>query len=465
MERRVLDFLEKLVHGISSMFVFGHNRTHEFDIPLLFQAESGLCQPAWSLDAQGQPTARDVQNSDLTTSNAQTQTTDQVPNEAYSYRWPDVMANSDSGLAVVLTDSMVAQISSVLQATRQIELLEQSCTNETRVAKSGRDFLDHASFVITDGNVDEERAHYARSLQRREPAILQDIQHESDLKDEIQSWTQSRDFLRASLENGLARMLRANQLDEAPEIEQPEVMPELGVDVHMHDTISERTVSVDSANDIFLADPTAKNPEQASAQYDDAVNRMRELEELSDRRERDNEEDMMRYREALRNGEVDFPESELRELHLEQERELTLNLIEAGLLLERHLANAKMWGIIMDDDDESDFRNRKSCKYYDSGADAEELPSPNSIGDRARIEAWAEMVSDSPDEISSIPEIDEWDTRSVDISSTISMRDTSNRIRIDRWRSYCASCPLPTEQREQEDLPAATLVSEVSSGL
>jgi len=465
MERRVLDLLEKLVHGISSMFVFGHNRAHEFDIPLLSQAESGLCQPAWSLDAQEQPTARDAQNSEMTTSDAQTQTIDQVQSEAYSYRRPDVMANSDSGLAVVLTDSMVAQISTVLQATKQIELLEQSCMNASRVAKSGRDFLNHASFVVTDGNVDEERAHYARSLQEREPAILQDIQHESDLKDQLQSWTLSRDFLRASLENSLAHMFHANQLDEAPEIEQPEVMPELGVDVYMHDTISERTVSVDSANDIFLADPTAKNPEQASAQYDDAVNRMRELQELSDRREQGNEEDMMRYREALRDGEVDFPESELRELHREQERELTLNLIEADLVLERALANAKMWGLVMDDDDESDFRNRESCSHYDSGADVEDLPSPRTIGDHARIEAWVEMVSESPDEISSIPEIDEWDTRSVDISSTVSMRDTSNRIRIDRWRSYCASCPLPTEQREQEDLPAATLVSEVSSGL
>lgn len=465
MERRVVDFLEKLVHGISSIFVFGHNRAHEFDIPLLSQAESGLCQPAWSLDAQEQPTARDVQNSEMTTSDAQTQTTDQVQSESYSYRRPDVMANSDSGLAVVLTDSMVAQISTVLQATKQIELLEQSCTNASRVAKSGRDFLNHASFVVTDGNIDEERAHYARSLQEREPAILQDIQHESDLKDQLQSWTLSRDFLRASLENSLAHMFHANQLDEAPEIEQPEVMPELGVDVYMHDTISERTVSVDSANDIFLADPTAKNLEQASAQYDDAVNRMRELQELSDRREQGNEEDMMRYREALRDGEVDFPESELRELHREQERELTLNLIEADLVLERALANAKMWGLVMDDDDESDFRNRESCNHYDSGADVEDLPSPRTIGDHARIEAWVEMVSESPDEISSIPEIDEWDTRSVDISSTVSMRDTSNRIRIDRWRSYCASCPLPTEQREQEDPPAATLVSEVSSGL
>lgn len=405
------------------MFVFGHNRAHEFDIPLLSQAESGLCQPAWGLDAQGQATARDVPNSELTTSDAQTQTIDQSSSEAWS---PDAIAKSESGPAVVLTDSIVAQISAVLEASRQIN----SYTNASR-----------------------------------EPEILLDTQHQSDLKDQLQSWTKNREFLRASLENSLAHMLRANQLDDAPEIEQPHEVPHLGVDVHMKDTISERTVSLDSANDVFLADPTAKNPEQVSALYDEAVRRMHELQELSDRRDHDNEEDIMGYREALRNGEVDFPESELHQLHLEQERELTLNLIEAGLLVERHLANAKMWGIIMDDDDESDFRNRESCNYNDSGADAEHLPSPKSIGDRARIEAWAEMVSDSHDDIVSIPEIDEWDTRSVEISSTISMRDTSNRIRIDRWRSYCASCPLPTEQREQEGVPAATLVSEVSSGL
>lgn len=249
MDRRILDFLEKLGHGISSMFVFGHNRTNDFDIPLLFQAESGLCQPAWSLDGQGQQTARDVQNSALTTSDAQTQTMDQVPGEAYSYRRPDAMANSDSGPAVVLTDSIIAQISTVLKATQQIELFGQSCMNASQVAEAGRDFLNHASSVITDGNDDEERAHYARSLQEREPAILQDIEHESDLKDQLQSWTQSRDFLRASLEQSLAHLLHANQLDETPETEQPEAMSELGVDVHMQDTMSERTVSVDSEND------------------------------------------------------------------------------------------------------------------------------------------------------------------------------------------------------------------------
>lgn len=450
MDRRILDFLEKIVHGIGSMFVFGHNRTNDFDIALLFQAENGLCQPAWSLDGQGQQTARDVQNSALTTSDAQTQTIDQVPGEAYSYRRPHAMANSESSPTVVLTDSIIAQISTVLQATSQIELLGQSCMNASQVAEAGRDFLNHATSVITDGNDDEERAHYARSLQEREPAILHDIEHESDLKDQLQSWTQSRDFLRASLEKSLAHLLRANQLDETLETEQPEAMPELGVDLHMQDTISERTVSVDSENDFFLADPTAKNPEQASAQYDDAVNRMRELQELSDRRQQNNEEDLIRYREALRNGEADFPESELRELHREHERELTLNLIEADLVLERASANAKMWGLVEDDDDESDFRNRESCNYYDSGADVEDLPSPRIIGDHAKIEAWVDMVCDSPDETSSVPEIDNWDTRSVDISSTISMRDASNRVRIDRWQSYCASCPLPTEQLEEE---------------
>lgn len=424
MERRVLELLKKLVNGISSMFVFGNNRTHEFDIALLFQAESGLCQPARSLEAQGQPTARDVHDPKSTTSDAQTQTMDQILIEADSCKRPDAMASSDSGLAVVLTDSMVAQISTVLQATSQVELLEVSCANASRV-------------------------------------------NESDLKDQLKSWTQSRDFLRANLEKGLAHMLRANRLDEPPETERPEVIPALGVDMDMHDNVSERTVSVDSSNDAFLADPTAKNPEQASAQYDDAINRMRTLQELSDRREQDNEEDLKRYREALRKGEADFPESELRELHREQERELTLNIIEADLMLERASANAQMWGLIMDSsfDDESDFRNRESCSYYDSGADVEESSNPRTIGDHARIESWVEMVSDSHDEISSIPEIDEWDTRSVDISSTISMRDASNRTRIDRWRSYCASWPLPTEQQEQEDPPEATLVSEVNSGL
>jgi len=386
MERRVLDFLEKLVHGISSMFVFGNSRAHEFEIPLLFQAD---------LEAQGQPTAHDVKNSKLTVSDAQTQTIDQVLREADFYRRPDVKANSGSGPTVVLTLSMVAQISTVLQASRQIALLE------------------------------EERA-----------AILQDTQHESGLKDRLRSWTQSREFLRASLENSLAHMLRVTQLDEAPVTEPPDKLPELGVDAHMQDTISERTVSVDSINDVFLADPTAKNPEQVSALYEEAVRRMCELQELSDRREQDNEEDIMRYREALLNGEVDFPESELHQLHLEQERELTLNLIEADLELERTLANAQMWGLVMDDDDESHFRNRESCNRYDSGADAEDLPSTETIGDHARIEAWAEMVSDSPDEIVSIPEIDEWDTHSMEISSTISMRDSSNRLRIDRWQSY-----------------------------
>lgn len=174
---------------------------------------------------------------------------------------------------------------------------------------------------------------------------------------------------------------------------------------------------------------------------------MHELQELSDRRQQNNEEGLIRYREAIRNGEADFPESELRELHREQERELTLNLIEADLILERALANAKMWGLVEDDDDESDFRNRES---YNSGADVEDLPSPKIIGDHARIEAWADMVCDSPEETSSVPEIDSWDTRSVDISSTISMRDASNRVRIDRWQSYCASCPLPMEQLEEE---------------
>ena len=467
------DFLENIVHGFRSAFGIEQTPRHDVAIPLLFQAQSGLCEPARSLDAQTQTIIGDGPKPEPIVSAAQTQTFDQVSTQSgLGKRLKDLnpasgmllptetdeepQKNADSEVpytstdgkddrrTVVLTDSLIAQISQVLRASRQLAGLEQSYMNASREARLGRSFLEHAAAMAGDGETEEQREHYAQSLRERESAILRDISLESGLNEELQKWKRSREDSRDGLENTLEQILVANGLYEAPTTDQPYEIPGTEWDADVQDTVSEVTVSVDSANDGFLVDPTAKTAEQARMQYENATKNMLEFQELFGRQAQDNEEEVMRYREALHNGEVDFPESELHELHLEQGRQLTLNVIEAEIVFERALETAKMWGLVMEDE-ESDVPDRGDDNDLDSGVDPGDLPTAAAKGDYARIEAWVETVIDPPDENVSEPEIDDWDSQSVDVSSTFSMVDShpSNRRRIDRWRSYCSSYPLP----------------------
>jgi hypothetical protein len=140
-------------------------------------------------------------------------------------------------------------------------------------------------------------------------------------------------------------------------------------------------------------------------------------------------------------GTISALKSDFDRVMLLDSREATTMLIQAEEALEQARDHARGLGLTLSSYDQ------ESCfvDYLDDGY-RESLENEWAAHvDRGRIERWMDSEVETPEEI----ECDEWDSRTVDISDSVSaVADTpKSRRRIDHWRSICES--LAVEMTEQ----------------
>ena len=138
-------------------------------------------------------------------------------------------------------------------------------------------------------------------------------------------------------------------------------------------------------------------------------------------------------------GLVNASKSEFDAVMLLDSRDATAKLIQAEEQLEQARIHAMELGLTLDAfDQESCFQDCADDGYRES---LENLWIAHV--DRRRIERWMNQEDDTPESA----DFDEWDSKTVDISDSVSaIADTfKSRKRIDRWRAMCEAVDVEVE--------------------
>ncbi|KAL8818917.1 MAG: hypothetical protein Q9191_007837 [Dirinaria sp. TL-2023a] len=358
-----------------------------------------------------------------------------------------------------LTEDTVAQITEVLKSARELETLESSYESAMEKAEDGKSFLEFVK-ARTEGSDCPGRDFYLEEFEDRTPQIHADFQRRDTLEETLKDRKRELDYSRKRLERTLENILIDKQLYKVTEAEDNATLRD-EMEVERRASVRsvggqtlDRATAQDSLIDPYRSasfDMTPPSPEDPHScglltdkgmrdRYEAAVEQLQMLQHHFDNRERVCEEQIQNYREALRNGEVDFPESEVRELHVQRNRELTQKLISAEFEFQEALDDCKEFGVLAEDD-----MSIMSCAEYDEEAcssEPEKLAAVTAMKDYSHVAVWVEQVTAPPEEDAAQPEIDLWgDEKSVSISSTFSMveKELSNRLQIDRWRFYCST--------------------------
>ena len=321
--------------------------------------------------------------------------------------------------SIPLTRSMVENISDVLNAVR---LLKNA---EAKKAEDGYPEGDLATQELED--------HLS--------GTGTDIRRQESLEDLLRTARADLEFQRTRLESNLEKILLHHKLYEIPVAESERPRTEASVEdslVDQHGWAYSEVTSLASGEKRWLGIPTDA---QIKERYEVAAQNLQDLQEMFDRKDQDSEEEILRFREDLRNGETfDFSEDHLRKLHVEQDRQLTQNLIGAELEFQEALDDYRAAGFQTQDEISAiSYRDDDGEPYSSEPGD---LAAKTATQDHSRIAAWVEQIEESQEDDVSQPDLDPWgDGKSVSISSTFSMvnQEPSNRKQIDWWRFYCST--------------------------
>ena len=343
--------------------------------------------------------------------------------------------NNNQIPALLLTDSLLGQLSQFVEASREVALLARTYRDVAKNAGAGEAFLECQRSQIEEEKDDAERDRLIQFMENREPSITADVERRQKLgkildnKKKELSWYQ--DDLRCALEPPL---LDVGLLEPPP----PESNFEWAAEQSGQDIVTDD------------AEPVGASPAHEEALSDEELERRMALEELDNAadnlnalRERftgvaaEERQAMWNYNELAAAGNVTFPVEEMHLYLLKQSMDLTRALIEAEERCEQAEAHARALRVLG-----NTFDQQSHFLDYD---DDDEISSfhGSENGERARnafIEEWRSNVPESSPEAET-PEVDDWDYQSIQIGDSLSDVDyTRNRRRIDRWRFICESC-------------------------
>jgi len=148
------------------------------------------------------------------------------------------------------------------------------------------------------------------------------------------------------------------------------------------------------------------------------------------------EQEKLHYRQLRQEGLANFPESELDLHHLQEGQRITRALIEAEEEYDKVCAEHGR-GILHDGADSqvtmTDYTNGGSSPCHDPAL-------LNVSFNPESVQAWAEMVSQGSEQEEVDPELDEWDSKTVTMSESISVvAEGAERRLLDQWMFVCDS--------------------------
>ena len=347
-----------------------------------------------------------------------------------------VTNGSEERSALVLGHRLLDRMRRVIEANRELSVVDDVHTEIARQAGFGEIFMDHHKALLEDETDEKERAELVRKLEEREPAVIRDTQRKEDLERKVNLKKEALYWCQADLRNLLEQSLIEAGLVEA-------FAPEAySMEWENHSiTESEHGGAHSSANTPPVEEESISEEELerrvAQEELDNAaehLNALRDEYEGQAARERDA---IWGYKCEFAAGEITYPIEEMYQYLLQQSMALIRALIEAEENCDKAAARARALRMLGNAfDQESHF-----VDYSDDGqSESYEGSEDGDAAHRAFIEAWQSDVPESPGEVEN-PEVDDWDSKTIEIGDSLSDVDyTRNRRRIDRWQFICESC-------------------------
>ena len=331
-------------------------------------------------------------------------------------------------IAFMLTEETVMLLADVIRKRKGVRSLVHNYQKISHIAGTGQDFLDYAPVMLEEATSQEEYHNLTKDIERRQLEISRDVERRDCLEKQLHSKEQDLNDSRDHLEDDLERMLVEAKL--AHDHGQDRIYLEMmsSTDIPEDDEMSAQqspTAETELADPDLMEDVWSARQRLFEAQVE-----FDELPELQEQQKR-------QYRCLRREEQADFPESELDLLQLQDARRATRALIEAEEAFKEVRARVHGDGIFSNDIDSeitlSEYTSMGSGAGYDPA-----LMNPSF--EPTRVQAWAEKVSQCQGQEDTDPEVDEWDSRTVTVSDSISVIAEGNERRlIDRWECICDS--------------------------
>lgn len=328
-------------------------------------------------------------------------------------------------IAFLLTKETVLRLAEIARKGKKIKEISQTYQKASQDVSFGQGFLGYFPTMLEDATTQEEYDQLNRDLERRKPEILRDIERKEYLESELQSQNESLACTRDLAEGAFEQILLAAQL--LPEGHE-EYAKNLGEESSDMDGSTIRSTPKEEQSFVNEYHSEILDPIE---ELDLARQLVFELQDRFDTEREWQDQKIVEYRQMQQQGLVDFPESELDLLHVQQRAETTRALIEAEEAFEQARAKARTLGLLQNEpDQESGFIDGTD----DASSVCQDLAAHVSGLNATSVQAWASRVAEARDEDWVEPDVDEWDSRSVSMSDSVSVVANGKwRKRIDRW--------------------------------
>lgn len=331
--------------------------------------------------------------------------------------------------ALMLTEETMMLLSDVVRKRKGVKSIMHSFQEASHTASVGQDFLDYAPAMLEDATSREEYDGLKDDIEHRTSEITRDIDHKAHLEEKLYCKEQDLGVSRGQLEEVFERILVESQLC----LDRCQERTTDGVE-----TASSMGTSEDGGMHAQQSPIAEHEPEEwdAMGPFQLAQQRLFEAQVEFDELRPVQEQQKIQYRQLRQEGLANFPESELDQLHLQEGRRITRALIEAEEEHDKACAEHGR-GILHDDVDSqvtmTDYTNGGSSPCHDPAL-------LNVSFNPESVQAWAEMVLQDFDQEEDDPELDEWESKTVTMSDSISVvAEGGERRLLDQWRFVCDS--------------------------
>lgn len=329
--------------------------------------------------------------------------------------------------ALMLTEETMMLLSDVVRKRKGVKSMMHSFQEASHTASVGQDFLDYAPAMLEDATSREEYDGLKDDIEQRTPEIVRDIDHKAHLEEELHCKEQDLSESRDQFEEVFERILVESQLC----LERCQETTTDGIETTLSMGTSEYGGMPAQQSPIAEHEPgewDTMGPIQLTQQ------RLFEAQLEFDELRPVQEQQKAQYRQLRQEGLANFPESELDQLHLQEGRRITRALIEAEEEHDKACAEHGR-GILHDDVDSqitmTDYTNGGSSPCHDPAL-------LNVSFNPESVQAWAEMLSQGFHQEENNPELDEWESKTVTMSESISVvAEGDERRLLDQWRFVC----------------------------
>ena len=376
---------------------------------------------------------------------------------------PCRIIGSQDGPAMLLTKSLLTDISWIIQFNRKLDIQEQQYQNVKKVVSGTERFMERSEYKIESSVTEDDKFRIRQEMEQQEPTYRKNIQHRDELERKVRHMRDTLEYMRGLLQDTVEKVLKEANLIDIPDIvaaEKPAISQlqrqasDSATDPNLNEVICPAPDSIvqcqyDEEFIISRSSVMMKKSEMIAVLKE--VERTRQnlfqAQDVFDATRDSQELDKIEYRNLAAQGVVaGFSEEELDLAHFQRSSDNTRALIVAEEEHKKAKAIARKFGVLENQlDQESDFVDESEDGYCDSqNADMKAVP------DLAYMERWTNEVFDCENSFAlQLQELedDDWEFKAVamlDSRSCVDL-DEDHRRRINHWQER-----MRTEQGECE---------------